>query len=84
MIEGRMRNFYAEHVLAEQPFVKDDKQSVGKVAAGGRDEAREIHPLAAGRSSRGRHRKIGIITALANLPRAFFMAWRIAKAQFGN
>lgn len=33
MIEGRMRNFYAEHVLAEQPFVKDDKQTVGKVAA---------------------------------------------------
>jgi elongation factor Ts len=35
MIEGRMRNFYAEHVLSEQPFVKDDKQSVGKVAASG-------------------------------------------------
>jgi elongation factor Ts len=35
MIEGRMRNFYAEHVLAEQPFVKDDKQSVGKLAAAG-------------------------------------------------
>jgi elongation factor Ts len=35
MIEGRMRNFYAEHVLAEQPFVKDDKQTVGKVASGG-------------------------------------------------
>jgi elongation factor Ts len=30
-----MRNFYAEHVLSEQPFVKDDKQSVGKVAAAG-------------------------------------------------
>jgi len=35
MIEGRMRNFYAEHVLAEQPFVKDDKQTVGKVASAG-------------------------------------------------
>jgi elongation factor Ts len=35
MIEGRMRNFYAEKVLAEQPFVKDDKQTVGKVAAAG-------------------------------------------------
>src|SRR4029079_16813317 len=35
MIEGRMRNFYAEHVLSEQPFVKDDKQSVGKTAAAG-------------------------------------------------
>jgi elongation factor Ts len=35
MIDGRMRNFYAEHVLSEQPFVKDDKQTVGKVAAAG-------------------------------------------------
>jgi elongation factor Ts len=35
MIEGRMRNFYAEHVLSEQPFVKDDKQTVGKFAAAG-------------------------------------------------
>jgi elongation factor Ts len=35
MIEGRMRNFYAENVLAEQPFVKDDKQSVGKIASAG-------------------------------------------------
>jgi len=35
MIEGRMRNFYAEHVLAEQPFVKDDKQTVGKIAGAG-------------------------------------------------
>jgi elongation factor Ts len=35
MIEGRMRNFYAEHVLSEQPFVKDEKQTVGKVAQAG-------------------------------------------------
>src|SRR4029079_4383542 len=35
MIEGRMRNFYAEHVLSEQPFIKDDKQSVGTAAAAG-------------------------------------------------
>jgi elongation factor Ts len=35
MIEGRMRNFYAENVLSEQPFVKDDKQTVGKIAAAG-------------------------------------------------
>ena len=32
MVDGRMRNFYAEKVLAEQPFVKDDKQTVGKLA----------------------------------------------------
>lgn len=32
MIEGRMRNFYAEIVLEEQPFVKDDKQTVAAIA----------------------------------------------------
>lgn len=32
MIEGRMKNFYAENVLLEQPFVKDDKKSVGQMA----------------------------------------------------
>jgi elongation factor Ts len=32
MIEGRLRNFYATCVLLEQPFVKDEKQSVGAVA----------------------------------------------------
>jgi len=33
MVDGRMRNFYAERVLNEQPFVKDDKLTVGKYAA---------------------------------------------------
>jgi elongation factor Ts len=32
MVEGRLRNFYAERVLTEQPFVKDDKVTVGKFA----------------------------------------------------
>jgi elongation factor Ts len=32
MIEGRLRNFFSQCVLLEQPFVKDDKQSVGQVA----------------------------------------------------
>lgn len=31
MIEGRMRNFYAARVLLDQPFVKDETQTVGKV-----------------------------------------------------
>lgn len=35
MIEGRMRNYYAENVLEEQPFVKDESQTVGKVASAG-------------------------------------------------
>ena len=30
MVEGRMRNFYAQSVLTEQPFVKDDKVSVAQ------------------------------------------------------
>jgi elongation factor Ts len=32
MIEGRLRNFFAERVLLEQPFVKDDKKTVGQYA----------------------------------------------------
>jgi elongation factor Ts len=33
MVEGRLRNFFAERVLLEQPFVKDDKRTVAKYAA---------------------------------------------------
>ncbi len=32
MVDGRLRQFFAEKVLLEQPFVKDDKQSVGQYA----------------------------------------------------
>ena len=32
MVDGRLRNFYAERVLVEQPFIKDDKTTVGKFA----------------------------------------------------
>ncbi len=32
MIEGRLRNFFAQCVLIEQPFVKDDKLTVGQLA----------------------------------------------------
>ena len=32
MVEGRMRNFYSQHVLLEQPYIKDDKQSIEKYA----------------------------------------------------
>jgi elongation factor Ts len=32
MVEGRLRNFFAERVLLEQPFIKDDKKTVGKYA----------------------------------------------------
>ena len=31
MVEGRLKKFYEERVLLEQPFVKDDKQTVGQL-----------------------------------------------------
>jgi elongation factor Ts len=33
MVEGRLKNFYAEKVLLEQPFVKENSLTVGKYAA---------------------------------------------------
>jgi elongation factor Ts len=42
MVEGRLKNFFAEKVLLEQPFVKDDKQSVGSVAAQNQMEIKEF------------------------------------------
>ena len=32
MVEGRLKQYFAQHALLEQPFVKDDKQSVGDYA----------------------------------------------------
>jgi len=32
MVEGRLRNYYAERVLLEQPYIKDDKKTIGKFA----------------------------------------------------
>lgn len=32
MVEGRMKNFFAEKALLEQPYVKDEKQTVGAYA----------------------------------------------------
>jgi elongation factor Ts len=32
MVEGRLRNFFAEKCLTEQPFVKGDKETVGQAA----------------------------------------------------
>jgi len=29
IVEGKLRKFYAESVLLEQPWVKDDKQTIG-------------------------------------------------------
>jgi elongation factor Ts len=44
MVEGRLKNFYAEQCLEEQPFVKDDSQTVAKaVGAAGMKIVRFIH-----------------------------------------
>ncbi|HEY7193986.1 MAG TPA: translation elongation factor Ts [Gemmatimonadales bacterium] len=34
IIEGKLRKFYQENVLLEQPFVKDDKMTVGDLVKG--------------------------------------------------
>ncbi len=44
MVEGRLRDFYAQQCLTEQPFVKDNTQTVGKVAqAAGMNLVRFVH-----------------------------------------
>lgn len=44
MVEGRLRNFYAERVLLEQPYVKGDKETVGQFAkSNGIEVSRFIH-----------------------------------------
>lgn len=43
MVDGRMRNFFAERCLLEQPFVKDDKQTVGKYAKSNNMSVKNFH-----------------------------------------
>ncbi len=50
MVEGRMKNYYAEKVLNEQPFVKDDKQTVGKVATAAGMKINKFHHWRLGQS----------------------------------
>ena len=51
MIEGRMKNFYADRrCCTEQPFVKDDKQDRGR-GEGGRDEVEGFVLWELGRNS---------------------------------
>jgi elongation factor Ts len=38
IIEGRLNGWYKERVLLEQPFVRDEKQTIAQVAAGGEAE----------------------------------------------
>ncbi|MCA9189037.1 MAG: translation elongation factor Ts [Pirellulaceae bacterium] len=43
MVEGRLRNFYAQSVLTEQAFVKNDKQSVGDFAKENGFQLKQFH-----------------------------------------
>ena len=43
MVEGRLKNFFAERVLTEQPFIKDDKQTVGAVTNAGGMKLLKFH-----------------------------------------
>ncbi len=38
IVEGRLGGWYKERVLREQPFVRDEKQTIAQVAAGGEAE----------------------------------------------
>ena len=49
MIEGRLRNFFSQNVLLEQPFVKDDKQTVGQFAKAAGFEVKSMHNWQLGR-----------------------------------
>jgi elongation factor Ts len=42
MVEGRLKNFFAERVLSEQPFVRDEKQTVGNYAKTGGMELKKF------------------------------------------
>ena len=42
MVEGRLKNFYAEKVLLEQPFVKENSITVGKHAEGHRMKVKKF------------------------------------------
>ncbi len=43
--EGKMKTWYAENVLSEQPFVKDDSKTVGQLLASAGLKDGQIRPL---------------------------------------
>ena len=47
-----MKTWFAENVLVEQPFVKDDSKTVGELLKRGRPEAGQVRPLQGRRSDR--------------------------------
>ena len=40
MVEGRLKKFFAEHCLLEQPFVKDSDRSVGALLSDSAGDAK--------------------------------------------
>ena len=42
MVDGRLRNFFSQTVLLEQPFVKDEKMTVGEFAKSNGFEVRRF------------------------------------------
>lgn len=54
MIEGRMKNFYAEHVLTEQPFVKDESKTVGEIAKAGEMKLKRFIRWTLGETTQGK------------------------------
>jgi len=49
IVEGKLKKFFQENVLLEQPFVKDDKQTVGdlvKALSGKTGEKVEVRRFA--------------------------------------
>ena len=84
MIEGRMGNFYAEHVLEEQPFVRDETQTVGALAKEGGMKVKRFIRWQLGEAAGGELSQIGRRQPRASLLGAFFMpsnataayAWR--------
>ena len=39
IVEGRLNGWYKERVLLDQPFVKDEKQTIGKLLGDGHGDA---------------------------------------------
>lgn len=48
IVEGKINRWYSERVLLEQPFVKDDKQTVGKVLEGAKIKVTDFVRLQVG------------------------------------
>ncbi len=64
IVDGKVRKFVAERTLLGQPFVMDDKQSVGDIVKAGRQGRRRRHHREALRPLQGR----GVVRCAGNTP----------------